>query len=98
MNIFLGMADEVKPLDVDSLTEAEAVRVCLILRRFWLAYLDQFPASMLSLSVRAENGLIRQKIKTLGDVLRRLDESRPWPGVGKKSLNEYRSELGRLTQ
>ena len=98
MKIFLGMRDEVDSVDVDALTEGQASAVVLAVRKFLLTHLDKFPISLLSLSIRAENGLIRQKISTLGDLLRRMDSPRPWPGVGKTSIAEYRRELGRLTQ
>ena len=98
MKVYLGMKDEVEPVDIDRLTEAEAIQVCKVVRRFGLTYMEQFPIALLSLSIRAENGLIRQGIKTLGQLLERLDNPRPWPGVGKTSINEYRRELGRLTR
>lgn len=98
MKVYLGMKDEVEPVDIDRLTDAEAKHVVMVVRRFGLDYMERFPIALLSLSVRAENGLIRQGIKTLGELLRRLDNPRPWPGVGKTSIQEYRRELGRLTK
>ncbi len=93
MKVLIGLANEVTAVDVDSLTESQARQVCAVIRECGLVILDSVPVSSMVLSVRAENGLKREKITTVGGLLRRLDDKRAWPGVGKTSIQEYRREL-----
>ena len=94
MVLYIDEPDSVELRPLPELTNEEAVVACELLNTVFKEVLADRPVEDLMLSARAQVTLKRNKIKTIGDLLRVLRSKRAIVGAGPMCMAEYTKAVG----